>query len=1116
MNVLIVSQCNKNALKETRRVLDQFAERRGDRTWQTAITKDGLDTLRRLLKKTARRNTAVACHWVRGKNHSELLWIVGKADAFNSRGAVPTNTTGHDILRVKTENDWHSLNAIRMLSAMAALFHDLGKANAAFQAKLRGKGPATDPVRHEWISLRLLEAFVGEDGDDRAWLQRLSEGQLPTPEVWTAKLQQDTATSVPSSPFKFLPPLAAAIGWLMVSHHRLPTHRSEGRKKPNPAGLKHLPSRICAEWCGAQLDLSAMDAAERKAYEASIKRCWAFELPLPVTQIAWIDRAQKLARRLTNHISPATGYWLDDFYVMHIARLVLMLADHHYSSLPAVEGGHSETAASALYANTCRDTGNVNQTLLQHLLGVEQECGHIAHTLPRLETDLPRLARHKGFKRRSADPRYRWQDKAFDLACAIRKQTVDHGFFGVNMASTGCGKTLANGRIMYALADPERGARFTLALGLRTLTLQTGDAYRSRLGLGQDDLAVLVGGGAVKELAEKQANLKAQAQSTNRDTGSESAEDFMLEDTYVHYDGALDDGPVTEWLKKTRGAAALVNAPVLTCTIDHLMPATESLRGGHQIAPMLRLMSADLVLDEPDDFGPDDLYALSRLVHLAGTLGPRLILSSATLPPAMVEGLFDAYCSGRAIYQKNRGIPGLPLHVCCAWFDEHGCAAAQHASRASFADRHRQWVEKRVEKLNAAAPRRRARIAPACSDKTPVSASDIPEALARTISQAAADLHETHHTQDPKSGKLVSFGLVRMAHIDVLIDVVRALSACPPQPGTHLHLCCYHSRHPLLIRSGIECILDQLLVRHRPLAVFEDRDLRRMLDAHPAKNHLFIVLASPVAEVGRDHDYDWAIVEPSSMRSIIQLAGRVQRHRESTCTTENIVLLGTNVASLLHSDGQPAYCRPGYETKTFPLASHSLSDLLTPEQIAGITSGPRILERAALCPQHNLADIEHEYLRCVMADGSQNDRRVYPVAHWWTSRAYLSGELQYAFPFRYDPVGSEEYCLYCEEEEQTDTFTRIERDGSMTPVNHLRHALPFEPAQNIAVWGAVSYQDQLEEVASMLDMDRTACSRRFGCIGLPVRGADNGWLYHPVLGFRRNVNPEQKGVRENA
>ena len=46
MNILLISQCSKRALTESRRILDQFAERRGDRTWQTPITQQGLDTLR--------------------------------------------------------------------------------------------------------------------------------------------------------------------------------------------------------------------------------------------------------------------------------------------------------------------------------------------------------------------------------------------------------------------------------------------------------------------------------------------------------------------------------------------------------------------------------------------------------------------------------------------------------------------------------------------------------------------------------------------------------------------------------------------------------------------------------------------------------------------------------------------------------------------------------------------------------------------------------------------------------------------------------------------------------------------------------------------------------------
>src|SRR5690606_9613757 len=99
VNVLLVSQCSKNALKETQRILDQYAERRGLRTWQAPITQAGLDTLRRLLRRTARKNTAVACHWIRARDHSELLWIVGDARRFNAAGAVPTDTTIRNVLR---------------------------------------------------------------------------------------------------------------------------------------------------------------------------------------------------------------------------------------------------------------------------------------------------------------------------------------------------------------------------------------------------------------------------------------------------------------------------------------------------------------------------------------------------------------------------------------------------------------------------------------------------------------------------------------------------------------------------------------------------------------------------------------------------------------------------------------------------------------------------------------------------------------------------------------------------------------------------------------------------------------------------------------------------------
>lgn len=53
MNVLIISRCTKNARVESCRIIEQFAERTGDAAWQTVITLEGVNTLRRLLRKPA-------------------------------------------------------------------------------------------------------------------------------------------------------------------------------------------------------------------------------------------------------------------------------------------------------------------------------------------------------------------------------------------------------------------------------------------------------------------------------------------------------------------------------------------------------------------------------------------------------------------------------------------------------------------------------------------------------------------------------------------------------------------------------------------------------------------------------------------------------------------------------------------------------------------------------------------------------------------------------------------------------------------------------------------------------------------------------------------------------
>jgi CRISPR-associated endonuclease/helicase Cas3 len=286
MNVLLISQCSKNALTETRRILDQFAERRGDRTWQTAITLQGMETLHRLLRQTARKNTAVAGHWIRGKDHSELLWIVGDARQFNAQGATPTNTTARDVLRADDENDWRAGEEIRLLARMAALFHDFGKANHAFQTKLTSKTPKADAYRHEWVSLRLFESFVRRCGtDDRNWLTRLTDLPDTVRDTCLDGLSSDGLQNrrLPS-PFSNLPPLAQIVGWLIVSHHRLPAPTPDTQL--NQRLLEKMLEQIGAAWCGSRPD------------EASAKECWQFKNGLPFDSHHWHQHAAKTAQAI--------------------------------------------------------------------------------------------------------------------------------------------------------------------------------------------------------------------------------------------------------------------------------------------------------------------------------------------------------------------------------------------------------------------------------------------------------------------------------------------------------------------------------------------------------------------------------------------------------------------------------------------------------------------------------------------------------------------------------------------------------------------------------------------------------------------------------------------------
>jgi CRISPR-associated endonuclease/helicase Cas3 len=305
-----------------------------------------------------------------------------------------------------------------------------------------------------------------------------------------------------------------------------------------------------------------------------------------------------------------------------------------------------------------------------------------------------------------------------------------------------------------------------------------------------------------------------------------------------------------------------------------------------------------------------------------------------------------------------------------------------------------------------------------------------------------------------------------------------------------------------LVRSAIENRLDTLLARHHQEKWLASPLVRQLLDGHTEPNQIVVVLATPVAEVGRDHDYDWGVVEPSSMRSIIQLAGRIRRHRHGSVKEPNLYLLETNFKHLRSGMSAPAFCRPGFESKLFPLRSHSLADLLAPEQWQRIDASSRIQVRADADPTGNLVDLEHEVTRQWVEGANAGEAlKVLPASLWWQYRSPLCAALQRKFPFRYDPLGRQRYLLLPEEEKLH--FKRLEKDGELVGVDNLKADIELDIAQGVSVFAVTDYVEELDALGEVLGMESGYAARRYGYIDLPATGCDNGWEYHSVLGFNK-------------
>ena len=1115
MMVTFVSQCEKKALMQTRRVLDAFANRIGDSAWQTVITQEGLNAVKKLLSKTASKNTAVSCHWIRSRSRTELLWVVGKKDKFNRGGIVPVNTTTKNITNSQWENNWHYMPLIRVVTALAALLHDWGKATVCFQNKLKENSNevAPDPLRHEWISCLLFHAFVCSQKNksnellenDSEWLGRLKEGEIDE-NYLKEVLKNKTITK----PLNDLPPLATMILWLILTHHRLPLPKK--KEDQNKWSKEPLP-----DYKSILEDLDSSYGYLNRESAVNEMDCLTFKEGLLSNSFDWLKEVKKWANKASKQLSCLKSIKDDkDIWrtILFHSRLSLMLGDHNYSSQKACKKWNSSVK---LFANTKKEERSkkkeLDQKLDEHLVKVSQEALNVIRYLPRFANAFPSVEETKILKGRSAKG-FEWQDKATEQIKQWRehnKHTDDEelfGFFAVNMASTGKGKTFANAKIMRALSKDGHSLRYVLALGLRTLTLQTGAEYKERLKI-NNDLAILVGSKAVVELYDKTTQQENRLEDLYVQEGSESREELLEEELDTH--GAWDCDIPMDSMKtvfRREKDRNLLYAPVLVCTIDHIMGATETIRGGRYILPSLRLMSSDLVIDEVDDFDINDLKAIGRLIHLAGMLGRKVMISSATIPPDLAKGFFHAYSQGWQVFAKSRGIP---VAIGSAWIDEFKTEVktiVESTDKKRFPCLHDQFVEYRIKKLQKEEPKRKAEIV-ALNPSNNSEYEIIDKTYFESIKETITKMHKAHFTTDETSKKQVSFGIVRMANINPCVKLTKYLLKHEWPNDINIRTMAYHSQQVLLMRSEQERHLDEVLKRKNPQEVFQNTTIKKQLSTVTSKNVIYILVATPIEEIGRDHDFDWAVVEPSSYRSIIQLAGRVLRHRSDCPTIPNVALMQYNLKgyrqNCSHSDDQrkPVFCRPGYENLDTLFLSHNLKDLVDGSSLQkSVNAIPRVKSNSQLNPTKNLVDLEHQVVKQALnmptAQGA-GDLEGWLSQYWW-----LTGIPQGLYRFR-KGVPSENIYLIPDEGgykfQEKDSQGKFRTSEVKKGIKH-EDWEDWEACKN-RLWLNRDYDHLLNEIAEEKEMKKKEAAKIYGELSLTQYRDDNKYIYSPQFGLIR-------------
>lgn len=884
MFITIISHCQKKARKKSFVLIDRYATRIGDNVWTTQITEEGLKELCRGLKNQSSKFTSIVIYRNKGYNSQELYVLIGNQNNYDKYDKYAIG-----IQKRKKTIPMFFRHA-SLIARSGGLAHDFGKMTQYFQNKLFKSEYISDPIRHEWISAWIIHEMMGFDKWEFKEFQNIYEdiSQFIKNEKIDNFLWDGNKN------------IEDVIKFIILTHHK-----PFGPRKKDFLIKSQLPQSINIDTLMPPEKLS--NNKDNFVLADKQKQIKEFNNILKQLQSKY-DRLKAIEQN-TDYLN----------MVSIIARASLILADHKISAIDESELKNKEINSNYFIANsksyeeqiTKKRKGIEKKTkeikvkripkqfLAYHLKEVANQASKNVWLFDSQSNDLPVLDYYNYENLlMPGDPnsRFAWQDKAIDFL----RQYQDKQTLVFNIASTGSGKTVMNAKTLMALKEGNP-LRISSVLNLRSLTLQTHASYKKDLRLTDDECVCMIGDITIKKLNELQENKQDQ---NNR----EDQHDIDYDDKNIEIDINTTSlsTKIPEWLsdlgKQKKGSVKeIIGAPVLISTIDYLIAAGELHKQGHHAIALLRASTSDVIIDEIDSYDIDAFISVLKLITIHAMMGRNVVVSSATLLPEFAEVIVEAFNTG--IKMRKTAFLNTKQSIIAI----NDLIDPQEFTYNNFKSNYNNFCQKTTE-INSSPTK-----------KFQIAKIETLDDLYNLLPNYILDLHEKNSFVSSNTDyERISVGLIRVANIKPCIQIAKEIKENFDDDDYDVRVCAYHAKEILSRRFYKEHHLDKILNRKNidnPNKNIEDfiNDNTKFTLNNKKKNLILIVVATPVEEIGRDHDFDWAIIEPSSMHSIIQTAGRVNRHRLLEVKHANLLLLQYNIKYLKGKKTNGVFIMPGFE-----------------------------------------------------------------------------------------------------------------------------------------------------------------------------------------------------------